>query len=167
MKNNENKESSKKRGRKSNFKDEYSEQAFKLCLLGATDKEIADFFNVSEQTINSWKKKEPKFLESIKKGKNQADANVAEKLYKRALGYDCKATKFAVYEGAITDSKEYTEHYPPDTSAAIFWLKNRQPSKWRDKQIQDITSGDEKISLNVTVIDTKVPLANREEDIVD
>jgi len=57
----------KSRGRKSEYREEYAEQALKLCLLGATDKEIAEFFSVSEQTLNSWKKKFPQFLESLKK----------------------------------------------------------------------------------------------------
>lgn len=139
-----------KRGRKSEYKDEYSEQALKLCLLGATDKEIADFFSVSEQTLNSWKKKYPKFLESLKKGKGLADANVASRLYNRAIGYSCKATKFATDKGKITDQIEYTEHYPPDTTAAIFWLKNRQPEKWRDRKEVDanVNLGDELESLS-------------------
>lgn len=66
----------KKRGRKSAYQKEYANQALKLCLLGATDKELADFFSVSEQTLNKWKKDYPEFLESLKKGKNIADANV-------------------------------------------------------------------------------------------
>lgn len=109
----------KKRGRKSEYRIEYADQALKLCLLGATDKELAEFFSVSEQTLNKWKKDYPEFLESLKKGKNIADANVASRLYNRAIGYSCKATKFATSEGKITDSKEYIEHYPPDTTAAI------------------------------------------------
>ena len=135
----------KKRGRKSEYRIEYADQALKLCLLGATDKELAEFFSVSEQTLNKWKKDYPEFLESLKKGKNIADANVASRLYNRAIGYSCKATKFATSEGRITDSKEYTEHYPPDTTAAIFWLKNRQPEKWRDKKEVDanVNLGDE------------------------
>lgn len=135
----------KKRGRKSLYQEEYANQALKLCLLGATDKELADFFGVSEQTLNKWKKDYPEFLESLKKGKNIADANVAAKLYNRAIGYDCKATKFATFEGRITDTKEYIEHFPPDTTAAIFWLKNRQPEKWRDKKELDanVNLGDE------------------------
>ncbi|MDZ3925127.1 hypothetical protein UZS95_00790 [Parabacteroides goldsteinii] len=84
--------------------------------------------------MNSWKKKFPQFLESLKKGKAVADANVASRLYSRAIGYDARATKFATNEGKITDKVEYIEHYPPDTTAAIFWLKNRQPGKWRDKK---------------------------------
>ena len=135
----------KKRGRKSEYQKEYADQALKLCLLGAIDKELAEFFSVSVQTLNKWKKDYPEFLESLKKGKNIADANVASRLYNRAIGYSCKATKFATSEVRITDAKEYIEHYPPDTTAAIFWLKNRQPEKWRDKKEVDanVNLGDE------------------------
>ena len=139
----------KKRGRKSEYRIEYADQALKLCLLGATDKELSEFFSVSEQTLNKWKKDYPEFLESLKKGKNIADANVASRLYNRAIGYNCKATKFATSNGKITDSKEFIEHYPPDTTAAIFWLKNRQPEKWRYKKEVDanVNLGDELESL--------------------
>ena len=139
----------KKRGRKSEYRIEYADQALKLCLLGATDKELSEFFSVSEQTLNKWKKDYPEFLESLKKGKNIADANVASRLYNRAIGYNCKATKFATSNGKITDSKEFIEHYPPDTTAAIFWLKNRQLEKWRDKKEVDanVNLGDELESL--------------------
>ena len=139
----------KKRGRKSEYRIEYADQALKLCLLGATDKELCEFPPVSEQTLNKWKKDYPEFLESLKKGKNIADANVASRLYNRAIGYNCKATKFATSNGKITDSKEFIEHYPPDTTAAIFWLKNRQPEKWRDKKEVDanVDLGDEVESL--------------------
>ena len=139
----------KKRGRKSEYRIEYADQALKLSLLGATDKELSEFFSVSEQTLNKWKTDYPEFLESLKKGKNIADANVASRLYNRAIGYNCKATKFATSNGKITDSKEFIEHYPPDTTAAIFWLKNRQPEKWRDKKEVDanVNLGDELESL--------------------
>jgi len=74
-------------GRPSKYKPEYAEQAYKLCLLGATDAELADFFAVSEQTINAWKGDFPEFLESLTNGKHHADAKVAQALYHRALGY--------------------------------------------------------------------------------
>lgn len=140
----------KKRGRKTDFKEDYIDQALKLSLLGAIDREMADFFGVSEQTFNSWKKKYPEFLESIKKGKSIADANVAARLYNRAIGYSCTATKFATSDGKITDSVDYTEHYPPDTTAAIFWLKNRQPEKWRDRKetISEVTINNELESMS-------------------
>lgn len=137
-------------GRKTSFKQEYIQLAENYALLGATDAEIAEFFSVSEQTLNSWKKKFPKFLESLKKGKAVADSNVASKLYNRAIGYDCKATKIVTYEGKVTDQVEYVEHYPPDTTAAIFWLKNRQPGKWRDKKEVEnqVKLGDELESMS-------------------
>lgn len=137
-------------GRKTSFKQEYIQLAENYALLGATDAEIAEFFSVSEQTLNSWKKKFPQFLESLKKGKAVADSNVASKLYNRAIGYDCKATKIVTYEGKVTDKVEYVEHYPPDTTAAIFWLKNRQPGKWRDKKEVEnqVKLGDELESMS-------------------
>jgi DNA-binding XRE family transcriptional regulator len=121
-------------GRPTKYKEEYATQAYKLCLLGSTDAELADFFEVSEQTINSWKQEFPEFLESIKKGKEVADATVAEKLYHRATGYEHPEVITASFQGQITDRVTVTKHYAPDPTAAIFWLKNRQPKKWRDKQ---------------------------------
>ena len=120
-------------GRPSLYRDEYPAQAEKLCRLGATDKELADFFEVSVDTINEWKKVHAGFSESLKKGKGVADAEVADRLFKRACGYSHTDTKFATFEGQITDREEYEKHYPPDTIACIFWLKNRRPDLWRDK----------------------------------
>lgn len=130
-----------KGGRPTRYKSEYSEQAYKLCLLGATDKDMADFFNVSEQTINTWKKRHRAFLESIKNGKDHADAEVASKLFHRATGYEHPEDDIRVLNGEIVTTPT-TRHYPPDTTAAIFWLKNRQPQKWRDKQEIDHKSTD-------------------------
>ena len=93
-------------GRPTAYKKEYAEQAMRLCLLGATDQEMAGFFSVSEQTINTWKGKHPSFLESMRKGKIEADANVAERLYERAIGSDFQSM--------------------------ALWLKNRRPSNWRE-----------------------------------
>ncbi|EKN4845806.1 terminase [Yersinia enterocolitica] len=123
----------KKLGRPTAYKDEYAEQARKLCLLGHTDAELAEFFEVSEQTINAWKKAQPDFLESIKKGKAFADSEVASKLFHRATGYEHPEDDIRAVEGAIVITPTI-KRYPPDTAAAIFWLKNRQRDKWRDKQ---------------------------------
>lgn len=119
-------------GRPTSFKAEYVEQAYKLCLLGAIDEQLGEFFNVAKSTINLWKKKQPKFLDALKRGKVVADANVAQALYRRATGYSHPETHVSNYQGQITLT-EITKHYPPDTGAACFWLKNRQPEKWRDK----------------------------------
>lgn len=126
-------------GRPTKFKEEYIEQVEKLCKLGATDKEIADFFDVDERTINNWKEEIPEFFQSIKKGKIFADAEVANKLFHRATGYEHPDVDIKVIEGEIVQT-ELVKHYPPDTAAAIFWLKNRQRDKWRDKVEQEITT---------------------------
>lgn len=107
-------------------------QAEKLCKLGATDKELADFFEVSEQTLNSWKSAHPEFLESLKKGKAVADAEVASKLFHRATGYEHGDVHISNYQGEVTITP-LVKHYAPDTTAAIFWLKNRRPDLWRDR----------------------------------
>ena len=126
-------------GRPSSYKPEYAPQAVKLCRLGATDAEMADFFGVSEQTINAWKNAHPEFLESLKAGKLEADANVADRLYQRAMGYTHEAVKIAANPQGDHVAVPYTEHYAPDTTAAIFWLKNRRPDQWRDKHTQELT----------------------------
>lgn len=128
--------------RPSKYKEEYNDLAYKYCLLGATDKDLANFFDVNEDTINEWKKQHEEFSVSIKRGKEIADATVAERLYKRAIGYEHPETITASYQGQITDSKEVIKHYAPDPTAAIFWLKNRQPKSWRDKQDIEHTGKD-------------------------
>ncbi len=119
-------------GRPSKYKPEYCEQAAKLCALGATDREVADFFKVTEQTINNWKTAFPEFFESLKLAKEEADKRVEKSLYRRALGYSHDGVHISNFQGAITKTP-IVEHYPPDTTACIFWLKNRKPEEWRDK----------------------------------
>jgi len=128
-------------GRPTDYKPEYDELAYNYCLLGAIDDELASFFGVSKQTINTWKKKYPSFLDSLKKGKAQADAKVARSLFERACGYSHPADKI------FNDNGEplivpTIKHYPPDTAAGFIWLKNRQPEKWRDKQEEQGTVDD-------------------------
>ena len=123
-------------GRPSLYRPEYAEQARKICLLGATDAELASVFGVSESTLNLWKTEHPEFSESITRGKLLADAEVADRLYQRALGYSHPAVKIMTVANQVT-REEYVEHYPPDTPAASLWLRNRQPAKWRDKTQQE------------------------------
>lgn len=140
------KETTTKKGRPTLYKEEYNEQAFKLCLLGATDEELANFFNVNEDTINEWKKVHNEFSVSVVRGKIISDAEVANSLYKRATGYDLETEKVFQYEGAIVRADTIT-HYPPDGGAAMNWLKNRQPKKWRDKH--DIEHSGEIINIRI------------------
>lgn len=120
-------------GRPTKYKAEYAEQAYKFCLLGATDARLGEFFEVDEATIHRWKHDHKEFCDSIKRGKEVADAEIAHSLFQRARGYSHAAIKMFNNQGVII-SEPYTEHYPPDTGAAMAWLKNRQPNHWRDKQ---------------------------------
>jgi len=121
-----------KGGRPSKYKDEFVVNAIKLVKLGAGDREIADFFQVSESTLNLWKLKHPEFSEALKRTKEEMDAQVEQSLFRRALGYSHKSEKVFQFQGQIIRAKTI-EHYPPDTTSMIFWLKNRQPAKWRDR----------------------------------
>lgn len=137
-------------GRPSSFHSYMIEQVYKLALLGATDPQLADFFDVTRATINNWKNDYPEFLDALKRGKGEADAKVAEALYHRALGYSCPDLKVTVHKskdgkgGFKTEIIEtpYVKHYPPDTTACIFWLKNRQRQDWRDVQGREHTGKD-------------------------
>lgn len=131
--------------RPSAYKAEYIEQVYKLALLGLKDTEIAKFFDVKEQTINNWKIKYPEFFESLKKGKLDADGEVVKSLYNRALGSKVTVqqaikVKNVYYENGKKVSEnedvkvvDLVQEVPPDTTACIFWLKNRRPAEWRDK----------------------------------
>lgn len=121
-------------GRPSKYKPEFAVQARQLTDLGATDRELATFFEVAESTLNLWKLAYPEFSESLKLGKDAADKRVEQSLYHRARGYSHEAVKILMTKDGDVYREEYVEHYPPDTTAAIFWLKNRKPAEWRDKQ---------------------------------
>ena len=105
-------ESQKKGGRPTAYRDEYAPLAKRLCLLGFTDRQLGQALDVSEQTVNAWKKAHPDFAEALRQGKAAADADVVEALFHKALG--------------------------GDTTACIFWLKNRQPLTWKDRKQHEV-----------------------------
>lgn len=127
-------------GRPTKYNSIYNEQVYKLCLLGAIDSEISDFFNIAESTLNLWKTTYPEFMESIKKGKILADATVSESLYKSANGYEHEDTDIRVVLNEVVETP-IMKYYPPNPTSIIFFLKNRQPAKWRDKT-EHILAGD-------------------------
>ena len=130
-------------GRPTDYRDDYAEKAQKLAKLGATDAEVADFFGVNVSTIHRWKHAHPEFCNALKAGKQEADARVERALYHRAVGYDQEAVKIFMPAGAEEPVyAPYTERIAPDTTAAIFWLKNRKPEEWRDKTINELTGKD-------------------------
>lgn len=129
------------RGRPTDYRPEFAEQAAKLCALGATDYELADFFGVDTRTIYRWKNVHADFCQSVTCGKEAADERVERALFNRAVGYTFESEKVFQHQGEIVRAPT-TEHIPPDPSAAKLWLTNRRPDQWRDKQIQELTGAE-------------------------
>lgn len=107
---------------------------------GLTDEQIARKMNVSRSTLNDWKIKYPDISDTLKKGKDAVDYEVENKLLLRACGYTyTEETKQRMYNRAsgqweMVTVKSVTKTVPPDTTAQIFWLKNRRPDLWRERQ---------------------------------
>lgn len=121
----------KKRGRPTCYKSEYAEQATKLCELGATDAELADFFKVNLSTIRLWTVEHPDFSQAVTRGKDAVDERVVRSLAQRALGYEIETEKVFNHNGKIVRAKT-REHVPADPGAAMNWLKNRKRAEWQD-----------------------------------
>jgi transcriptional regulator with XRE-family HTH domain len=97
---------------------------------GLTDEQIAHNMGISRSTLAEWKKKHSDISDALKKGKEVIDRQVENALLKKALGYRYDEV---VYEDG-KEVRRITKEVQPDTTALIFWLKNRKPAEWRDKQ---------------------------------
>jgi transposase-like protein len=105
---------------------------------GLTDEQIAHNMGIGTSTLYKWKNEHKEIVESLKNGKEVIDRHVENALLKRALGYEYQETTQEVMEnGTLSVTKIVTKQVSPDTTAQIFWLKNRKPSEWRDKQIME------------------------------
>lgn len=139
-------------GRSSLYREEFADQAFKLCLLGAIDEELADFFGVCVATINNWKREHPAFLASINAGKVQADAEVAHSLYRTATGHEMTAERVVKGEGGKFEAIRYKRYIPGDPNAAYKWLLNRRRQDWTDKQVHELNA-----NVTITRIELVAP----------
>lgn len=101
---------------------------------GLTDEQIAKNMGVRTSTLYDWKKKYSEISESLKKGKEVVDRAVENALLKRALGYSYTETTKELVETKMIVTKEVVKEVQPDTTAQIFWLKNRRPDIWRDRK---------------------------------
>jgi hypothetical protein len=139
-------------GRPTLYKEDYNEQVKKLCLLGATDKEISDFLQISESTLNNWKLEYPEFMESIRAGKQMADMEIAHSLYNSAqdriipeqqafklkkVYYDDNGKRI---EEERVEIVEVGRSVPANDRSIQFWLKNRNPDRWKDKHEVEVTN---------------------------
>ena len=108
----------------------------KLLLLegwardGLTDEQIAENIGISVRTLYRWKKLNCQICHALKKGKEVADRQIENALFKRAAGYDYEEVKEEYQNGELTKKVVTKKHIPGDTTAQIFWLKNRRPEYW-------------------------------------
>ena len=149
-------------GRPTLFRDEYIEQARKLAQRGLTDVEVADFFDVTVRTIYRWKGESDEFCHALRAGKEIADERIENSIFMRAAGFEHDAVKIFMPAGATEPVyAEYKEYVPPDTNAAIFWLKNRKGDVWRDKVQSELSGpGGGPIPLSLEIDTAYIPQPN-------
>lgn len=105
---------------------------------GLTDEMLAKKMRIGVRTLYEWKEKYPQISQALKKGKEIVDIQVENALLKRALGYEYTEEKVEISEKDGKKVVQTVKHVAPDTTAQIFWLKNRRPEKWRDKPIPEL-----------------------------
>jgi hypothetical protein len=144
-------------GRPTKYRPEYAKQAQKLCRLGATNQDLADFFEVTIPTIWRWANEHRPFFNALKLGKSEADERVMRSLYQKAVGYTYESEKIITDREGNVVRIPTREHVPPSDTAAIFWLKNRRPDEWRDKQaVTGEDGGPVRVEVTHRIVDPKV-----------
>lgn len=136
-------------GRPTDFDPIFIAQVKKLAQTGATEMEIADFFGVTVRTVQRWKFDYPKFCRAAKIGRELPDERVKQSLFQRACGFEHNSVKVAFDKEGKPLYAPYREYIPPDTGAAIFWLKNRLPAEFRDKIEATVNDGKPLLSIQV------------------
>lgn len=120
---------------------------------GLTDEQIAKNIGISRSTLNEWKKKYSDISDTLKQGKEVIDRQVENALLKRAIGYEYEEVSEKFEGGILTERKVTKKQVVPDTTAQIFWLKNRKPSVWRDRAQVDIDAEFSKVDELISAID--------------
>jgi hypothetical protein len=133
-----------KRGPAPTYKPEFCPIAYKFCLLGATNEDFAGLFEVCLSTIGDWLRKYPEFKQAVQGGRDVADADVAHALLQKAKGFTHEDVKILQIEGEARPV-EYNRYFPPDTQAAVFWLRNRRRKQWREVIEHEHSITDEKL----------------------
>jgi transcriptional regulator with XRE-family HTH domain len=119
-----------KLGRQPIYDYTFPRRAYRMTLLGATLEDLAVAFDVTKSSVEKWIQKHPEFIEAIKRGRIDADANVAEALYKRATGFTKREERiFSTKNGEIVRGR-VRRYYAPDVGAATRWLSVRKPDLW-------------------------------------
>jgi hypothetical protein len=133
--------------------EKYIRQAEVAAGEGLTNRQLARLFGISTRTLQKWIREDERFAHALKEGKAIADARVARSLYERATGYSHPEEKVFCSDGAIV-TYNTTKHYPPDTAAQTFWLKNRRPHEWRDRIEHTGRDGERLAAVNALMVQT-------------
>ncbi len=133
-----------KRGRTPSYTPAYCTVAYKFCLLGATNEDLADVLRVSRNTIGNWLARYPEFKQAMQDGRDVADADVAQALLHKAKGFTHEDVKILQLGGELKPV-EYSRYFPPDSQAALFWLRNRRHKQWRERIELEHSVTDEKL----------------------
>jgi hypothetical protein len=141
-----------KRG--STYRAEYARQAKAACKLGASNTDLAALFDKSRRTIDNWLVQYPSFAKAVKLGRKMADGRVTGSLYQRAMGYDYEAEEIKVVEGQVV-RVPVMKHVPPDPVCLQFWLTNREPDRWRNRQEVAVSDGAEGLAERMRQIKAK------------
>lgn len=112
------------------YRDTFPNVAYRLAMLGMSDKEIAPVLGVSYKSIDKWRREKPEFNEAIIMGREAADTQVVESLFNRAVGMEIEEEKAVMVDGQPQIIR-LRRQLAPDTKAAQFWLTNRQKDRWR------------------------------------
>ena len=108
---------------------------------------------IGYSTLQTWKNKYQDIQDTLKKSKDVADREVENALFKRAVGYEYDEIKEKYECGVLTERTVTKKMVIPDTTAQIYWLKNRKPSTWRDKAQVDAETEFSKVDELIAAID--------------
>lgn len=151
-----------KAGRKTKYEKDFPERVLQMCRQGLIDMQMAENFGISIESFYKYKREKPEFAQALKEGKRVADQHVESALFRRACGYEYEErheelSRQPVMRGVGKNKKieivvtrkvkRITKKVASDTLACIFWLKNRMPGQWRDKQ-EHQHSGEVSIKLD-------------------
>lgn len=137
-------------GRPTKKSDDKLTAAIRMAEYGLTDAQISHCLGITRATLHNWKKENSSFFDTLKSAKEEADKKVEKSLFKRANGYSYTEKQTEKRNGSTVSEKKIKKTVAPDTVACIFWLKNRQPEKWRDKPEVD-TSEQKDDTLQVII----------------
>lgn len=137
------------------YKPEHAKTARKVCaLFGADNNQLAEVLGVSPRTLVRWRQDYPDLQAAVLAGKDEFDSgHVEDTLLRKAMGCQCERCR-------DNTQRPPANHVRPDTIACIFWLKNRQPDRWKDRTEHAFEGG---LTLNLSLQKTYEPNGTKAE----